>query len=43
LADNIVAFDHAHRRLFLIANVLDSNTEAANRKLDEITALWTYQ
>jgi hypothetical protein len=32
LADNIVAFDHA-RRLFLIANVLDSNTEAANRQL----------
>jgi anthranilate synthase component 1 len=38
LADTVVAFDHARRSLFLIANVLDGDTEAANRKLDEITA-----
>lgn len=38
LADTIVAFDHAHRSLFLIANVLDGDTEAANRKLDAIAA-----
>lgn len=36
LADTIVAFDHARRSIFLIANVLDSNTEAANQKLDSI-------
>ncbi len=38
LADTIVAFDHARRSLFLIANVLDDDTEAANRKLDAIAA-----
>jgi anthranilate synthase component 1 len=38
LADTIVAFDHARRSIFLIANVLDSNTEAANQKLDAIAA-----
>ena len=38
LADTVVAFDHARRSLFLIANVLDGDTEAANRKLDEISA-----
>src|SRR5215207_10123752 len=37
LADTIVAFDHARRSIFLIANVLDGNVEAANRKLDQIT------
>jgi len=36
LADTIVAFDHARRSIFLIANVLDGNTEAANQKLDSI-------
>ncbi|MBE0670342.1 MAG: chorismate-binding protein, partial [Anaerolineales bacterium] len=36
LADTIVAFDHARRSIFLIANVLDGNTEAANQKLDAI-------
>jgi anthranilate synthase component 1 len=36
LADTIVAFDHARRSLSLIANVLDGDGEAANRKLDEI-------
>jgi anthranilate synthase component 1 len=36
LADTIVAFDHARRSLFLITNVLDGDTEAANRKLDEL-------
>jgi anthranilate synthase component 1 len=36
LADTIVAFDHARRSLSLIANVLDGDPEAANRKLDEI-------
>ncbi|MFN8433349.1 MAG: anthranilate synthase component I [Anaerolineales bacterium] len=38
LADTIVAFDHARRSIFLIANVLDGNAEAANQKLDAITA-----
>ncbi|HRJ59348.1 MAG TPA: anthranilate synthase component I [Anaerolineales bacterium] len=38
LADTIVAFDHARRSIFLIANVLDGNTEAANQKLDAIAA-----
>ncbi len=37
LADTIVAFDHARRTIFLIANVLDGNAEAANQKLDAIT------
>ncbi len=36
LADTIVAFDHARRSIFLIANVLDGDTEAANQKLDLI-------
>jgi anthranilate synthase component 1 len=36
LADTIVAFDHARRSIFLIANVLDGDAEAANRKLDQI-------
>jgi anthranilate synthase component I len=36
LADTIIAFDHARRSLSLIANVLDGDTESANRKLDEI-------
>jgi anthranilate synthase component 1 len=36
LADTIVAFDHARRSIFLIANVLDGNTAAANQKLDSI-------
>jgi len=37
LADTIVAFDHARRSIFLIANVLDGDVEAANRKLDQIS------
>ncbi|HSD83233.1 MAG TPA: anthranilate synthase component I, partial [Anaerolineae bacterium] len=36
LADTIVAFDHARRSIFLIANVLDGNVEAAHQKLDRI-------
>lgn len=36
LADTIIAFDHARRSLSLIANVLDGDTEAAERKLDQI-------
>ncbi len=36
LADTIVAFDHARRSIFLIANVLDRDADAANRKLDAI-------
>jgi anthranilate synthase component 1 len=36
LADTIIAFDHARRSIFLIANVLDGNTEAANKKLDAL-------
>jgi anthranilate synthase component 1 len=38
LADTIVAFDHARRSLFLIANVIDSDEAAAQAKLDEIMA-----
>ncbi len=38
LADTIVAFDHARRSIFLIANVLDGDAEAANQKLDAIEA-----
>ena len=38
LADTVVAFDHARRSLSIIANVLDGDVEAANRKLDEIEA-----
>jgi anthranilate synthase component I len=37
LADIIVAFDHARRSIFLIANVLDGDVEAANQKLDQIS------
>ena len=37
LADTVVAFDHARRSIFLIANVLDGDVEAANQKLDYIT------
>lgn len=37
LADTIVAFDHARRSIFLIANVLDGDADAAERKLDAIT------
>jgi anthranilate synthase component 1 len=36
LADLVVAFDHARRSLFLIANVLDGDADAANARLDEI-------
>ncbi len=36
LADTIVAFDHARRSIFLIANVLDGDVDAANKKLDQI-------
>lgn len=38
LADTVVAFDHARRSLSLIANALDGDVDAANRKLDEIEA-----
>ncbi len=38
LADTVVAFDHARRSLFLIANVLDGDEAAAQAKLDEIVA-----
>jgi anthranilate synthase component 1 len=38
LADTVIAFDHARRSLSLIANVLDGDVEAVNRKLDEIEA-----
>ena len=37
LADTVVAFDHARRSIFLIANVLDGDVDAANQKLDQIT------
>jgi anthranilate synthase component I len=36
LADTVIAFDHARRSLALIANVLDGDIDAAQRKLDEI-------
>ena len=36
LADTIVAFDHARRNIFLIANVLDGDVDAANKKLDQV-------
>ena len=36
LADTILAFDHARRSLFLIANVLDGDVAAAEQKLDEL-------
>lgn len=38
LADTVVAFDHARRSLFLVANALDGDSKAAERKLDEIAA-----
>ena len=38
LADTIVAFDHARRTIFLIANVLDGDAQAAEQKLDAIAA-----
>lgn len=38
LADTVIAFDHARRNLSLIANVLDGDVDAANRRLDEIEA-----
>jgi anthranilate synthase component 1 len=38
LADTIVAFDHARRSLYLIANVLNGDADSANHKLDEIAA-----
>ncbi len=38
LADTIVAFDHARRTIFLIANVLDGDVQAAEAKLDSIAA-----
>ncbi len=37
LADTVIAFDHARRSLFLIANVLDGDVETANQKLDALT------
>jgi anthranilate synthase component 1 len=37
LADTVIAFDHARRSIFLIANVLDGDVDAANHKLDQIT------
>ena len=36
LADVVIAFDHARRSLFLIANLLDGDVQSANHKLDEI-------
>ncbi len=36
LADTVVAFDHARRSIFLIANVLDGDAQAADQKLDQI-------
>ncbi len=38
LTNTVVAFDHARRSLFLIANVLDGDPESANRRLDDIAA-----
>jgi len=38
MADTVVAFDHVRRSLFLIANILDGDLDAANRKLDEVEA-----
>lgn len=38
LADTIVAFDHARRTIFLIANVLDGDVQAAEGKLDFLAA-----
>ncbi len=36
LADTLIAFDNARRSLFLIANVLDGDCAAAERKLDAL-------
>ncbi|MFZ1042529.1 MAG: anthranilate synthase component I [Anaerolineales bacterium] len=36
LAAIVIAFDHAHGSLFLIANLLDGDIGSANHKLDEI-------
>jgi anthranilate synthase component 1 len=36
LADTILAFDHARRTIFLVANVLDGDQASANRKLDDL-------
>lgn len=36
LADTVIAFDHVRRSLSLIANVLEGDVEAAERKIDEI-------
>ncbi len=38
LADVVIAFDHARRSLFLIANILDGDESTANKKLDAIEA-----
>jgi anthranilate synthase component 1 len=38
LADTVIAFDNARRSIFLIANVLDGDAAAAERKLDDILA-----
>jgi anthranilate synthase component 1 len=37
LADTVVAFDHARRSIFLIANILDGDVGTANQKLDQIS------
>ena len=37
LSDTVVAFDHARRSIFLIANVLDGDIDTANQKLDQIS------
>jgi len=38
LADTIIAFDHARRSIFLMANLLDGDESAARQKLDAIEA-----
>ena len=38
MSDTVVAFDHARRSLFLIANALDGNSQAAEDRLNEIEA-----
>ena len=38
LTDTLVAFDHAHRSLFLIAHAFDGDEVAAGRRLDELEA-----
>jgi anthranilate synthase component I len=37
LADIVIAFDNVRRSIFLIANVLDGDTRAAESKLDQLT------